>query len=41
MISAAKGLVSSGISSTFDCWLAFTDITTVRQSYGGDVMKRR
>ncbi|MEV0590661.1 DNRLRE domain-containing protein [Nonomuraea cavernae] len=37
----AKGITSSGTSTLLDCYVAFTDITTVRQSYGGDVMKRR
>ncbi|QYC40389.1 tRNA3(Ser)-specific nuclease WapA precursor [Nonomuraea coxensis DSM 45129] len=37
----AKGIVSSGTSTLLDCYVAFTDITTLRESYGGDVMKRK
>jgi hypothetical protein len=37
----AKGIVSSGTSTLLDCYVTFTDITTLRQSYGGDVMKRK
>jgi hypothetical protein len=38
----AKGVAAAGTDPVFgDCSLAFTDITTVREAFGGDVLKRK
>lgn len=38
----AKGLIAAGVSPFFgDCELVFTDITTIREAFGGDVLKRK
>jgi hypothetical protein len=38
----AKGVVNAGSSPLIgDCFMVFTDITTIREAYGGDVLKRK
>ncbi len=38
----AKGVIAAGVSPFFgDCELVFTDITTIREAFGGDVLKRK
>ncbi|WP_157383411.1 DNRLRE domain-containing protein [Nonomuraea coxensis] len=38
----AKGVANAGTSPLIgDCVMVFTDITTIREAYGGDVLKRK
>lgn len=38
----SKGVLAAGTSPLFgDCLMAFTDTTTIRAAYSGDVLKRR